>query len=247
MPIAVTCPSCKSKLKAPDNLVGKKVKCPGCQTAVLIPFPDDEEAPAPRPAVVAKAPVKKKPANDFEDLDDITDEPPRRSSKAVAKGRRPVDDEVDEIEDEDEDDDRPRRKGKGKGKVQVPSGPTEDSERTMAMLLYLSGFIVGPIGPLVLWMIKRKESKFVDHHGKEWLNYTITQFLVVILLGVIFGVLTFAIGSFVSWMVGAIVGGIGALLFGVYGLTSTILMIVAAIKAKGGTWYRFPMCMRMIK
>lgn len=39
MPITVACPSCRKALKAPDNAAGRKVKCPGCGTALAIPAP----------------------------------------------------------------------------------------------------------------------------------------------------------------------------------------------------------------
>lgn len=36
MSIAVACPTCGSKLNAPDNLLGKKVKCPKCAGSILV-------------------------------------------------------------------------------------------------------------------------------------------------------------------------------------------------------------------
>jgi hypothetical protein len=36
MPISVTCPSCAAKLQAPEAAVGRKVKCPKCQTPVPV-------------------------------------------------------------------------------------------------------------------------------------------------------------------------------------------------------------------
>ncbi len=36
MPIHLTCPSCSAKLQAPDNLAGRKMKCPKCGTAVAV-------------------------------------------------------------------------------------------------------------------------------------------------------------------------------------------------------------------
>ncbi|MBI3468688.1 MAG: hypothetical protein HY000_37270 [Planctomycetes bacterium] len=38
MPISVAC-KCGKKFQAPDNLAGKRVKCPGCQQLVVIPAP----------------------------------------------------------------------------------------------------------------------------------------------------------------------------------------------------------------
>src|SRR4051794_2653263 len=92
MPIAVVCPACNAKLKAPEALIGKTVKCPGCATAVLIKAP----------AAVAKAPAKK-PVEDFDDLDAAP--PPRK-----AKAKKPIDD----IEDFEDVTDEPPRKGKAK-------------------------------------------------------------------------------------------------------------------------------------
>ena len=59
MSIAVVCPNCSAKLNAPDGAAGKKVKCPKCQTAMLVPeaLPADpslkwwsEPQPAKKPA-----------------------------------------------------------------------------------------------------------------------------------------------------------------------------------------------------
>jgi TM2 domain-containing membrane protein YozV len=47
MPIVVTCPSCGSKLKAPDTAAGKKLKCPKCQAPIAVP---GAAADAPQPA-----------------------------------------------------------------------------------------------------------------------------------------------------------------------------------------------------
>lgn len=45
MPITVACPSCRKALKAPDNAAGRKVKCPGCGSVLIIPAPQMPAAP----------------------------------------------------------------------------------------------------------------------------------------------------------------------------------------------------------
>ncbi len=272
MPITVPCPSCNAKLKAPEGLVGKTVKCPGCGTPILIKAPaaaaavkkpapvedsfeDLDDAPPPR------KPAKSKPkVEEIDEIDDFTDEPPRkgkakakvaddvedftdeppRKSKAIAKGK--VEDDLEDL-DEDEDD-RPKKKGKGQV---VPSGPTEDSERTMAMLLYLSGFVVGAIGPIVIWMMKRKESKFVDYHGKQWLNACITFFLITVLLGVIFGGLGGGLMVAEMYWIGWGIALFGGFIAFVLNAVATIFLLLAAFKAKGGQWYKMPMVKQFIK
>ena len=47
MPIHVACPGCGRKFQAPDNLSGKRVKCPGCAAAFVVNAPVPE-APDPR-------------------------------------------------------------------------------------------------------------------------------------------------------------------------------------------------------
>lgn len=43
MAISFACAECGKKLRAPDNLAGKRIKCPACQTAATVPFPETAE------------------------------------------------------------------------------------------------------------------------------------------------------------------------------------------------------------
>ncbi len=60
-------------------------------------------------------------------------------------------------------------------------------DQTIATLIHLSVFsmFLVPLGnfifPLILWLTK-KESEFVDHHGKQALNFQISLFLYTIFL-----------------------------------------------------------------
>jgi hypothetical protein len=45
MPISVICPSCQSKLHAPEKAAGSKLKCPKCKAAVLVPILSAVQAP----------------------------------------------------------------------------------------------------------------------------------------------------------------------------------------------------------
>ena len=50
-------------------------------------------------------------------------------------------------------------------------------EKTMAMFCHLAAFagVVIPfgniIGPLVVWLIKKDSSPYIDYHGREALNF----------------------------------------------------------------------------
>jgi hypothetical protein len=47
MPIAVVCPSCAAKMRAPDSAAGRKTKCPKCGTTLVVPKPSAEHAQRP--------------------------------------------------------------------------------------------------------------------------------------------------------------------------------------------------------
>ena len=47
----------------------------------------------------------------------------------------------------------------------------------MSMLIYLLGLFTSFIGPLVIWLVKRKDSKLIDAAGKTYLNYYISYFI----------------------------------------------------------------------
>lgn len=50
MPELIECPQCARKLKVPETLLGKSVKCPGCKAVFTARLADD-----PEQALAAKA------------------------------------------------------------------------------------------------------------------------------------------------------------------------------------------------
>ena len=111
MPQIVSCPDCNRKLRVPDDLLGKKVKCPGCGQKFLAEAAEAPEDARPRAAVTAR----------------LDDEPPRRRTDAdvAPKSRRGRDEE----EDEDypasrrrDDDDEDHRGGPVASRADVRTG-----------------------------------------------------------------------------------------------------------------------------
>jgi len=108
-------------------------------------------------------------------------------------------------------------------------------ERTWGMLCHLlafSGFIVpsgNVIGPLVMWLIKKDESAYVDYHGKESVNFEIS----VLIYGLVCVVLAFVVIG--------IVLGLALWIFWI------VVVIQACIAASNGQYYRYPMSIRFIK
>lgn len=120
-----------------------------------------------------------------------------------------------------------------------PSGIPADL-RTYATLTHLSTFLGALValaftGPLVMWLIRRDEHPFVDHHGKEALNFNLSMLL--------YGVIAF-VGSIITLGIGLVVVVPAAIVFFVVWVVCTIL---AAVKANRGEGYRYPLTIRFVK
>ena len=53
----------------------------------------------------------------------------------------------------------------------------ESDERTMSLLAHILGGVTCVVGPLIIWMLKKDESPFVDDQGKEATNFQITMLI----------------------------------------------------------------------
>ncbi|MEW5567863.1 DUF4870 domain-containing protein [Rossellomorea marisflavi] len=106
--------------------------------------------------------------------------------------------------------------------------PTSD-EKLMAMLIYLTSFFTTFIGPLIIWLMKREDSEFVDFHGKEYLNFLISYTIYSIVASLLMLIL------------------IGFVLLPVVGILAFVFTIIAAVKSYGGETYRIPTVIRFIK
>ncbi|UUO06371.1 DUF4870 domain-containing protein [Blastopirellula sp. J2-11] len=112
--------------------------------------------------------------------------------------------------------------------------PTSE-QRTLAMLCHLlvfSGYVVpiplvNVLAPLTMWLIKKDESQFIDHHGRESINFQLS----VLIYAVPCGILTCLFG----------VGIVLAILLAAFAIVAPI---IAAVKANEGVWYEYPLCIR---
>lgn len=119
-----------------------------------------------------------------------------------------------------------------------PAAPDSD-ERQMAMFVHLSMlslFVTGfglIVAPLIIWLMKKDESAFVDENGKEALNFAIS-FVIwnIAAFAMLFTVILIPV-AFVIWIGGA--------------LFLLILSIIAGLKANDGITYRYPLTLRLLK
>jgi len=99
-----------------------------------------------------------------------------------------------------------------------------------AHLSALTMFIGLPlvIGPLVVWLLKKNDDPYIDFHGKEAVNFNISFLIYMLVSGLLMLVI------------------IGFVLLPIVGLVWLALVIVAAVKASDGEYYRYPLTIRFI-
>ena len=143
---------------------------------------------------------------------------------------------------------------------------TSDKEKNIAFLTHLSSFFsfVFPfgsiLGPLIMWAINKDKSEFVDGNGVEAVNFNLSYILYSIVLVML--MFPFAFGSFFEYLrsidnfnninfhfdfTNAFGFISAATLFSVIGVLKFILVIIAAIKARRGEMYAYPLTINFIK
>jgi len=103
-----------------------------------------------------------------------------------------------------------------------------NDEKLFAALIYVLSIFTPIIGPLVIWLIKKDQSAFVDYHGRQYFNFAISYAV----YGVIAGILVLVL--------------IGTILLPILGIAAFIFTIIAAIKAYEGEEYRIPFIFRIL-
>lgn len=127
------------------------------------------------------------------------------------------------------------REGAGDG---VPSSAmTWGTAGHLAAFIWLVG-IPGPIGPLIVWLLKRGDHPFIDDQAKEALNFQLSVLIyqvAVVLLAALLMIPTIGL---------AILPGAAAVI--VIGLLAIVFSVIGAFNASEGNRYRYPLTIRMI-
>jgi uncharacterized Tic20 family protein len=109
----------------------------------------------------------------------------------------------------------------------IVSAPSQD-DRNLAMIAHLLGILTSFLGALVIWLIKKDQSPFIEKEAREALNFQIT-----LLIGhMIAGVLTFVL--------------IGFLIFPLLWAINIIFSILGAVAASKGQAYTYPFAIRLV-
>ncbi len=96
----------------------------------------------------------------------------------------------------------------------------------LGVFLHFPGHV---LAPLIVWLAKRDASPEIDAHGKEALNFQISMLIYNAIAAVFCLVL------------------IGFVILPVLWVLNAVFVIIAAIKASDGKFYRYPMTIRFIQ
>lgn len=110
----------------------------------------------------------------------------------------------------------------------VATTPSTD-DRNIAMLAHLLGIVSGFVGALIIWLIKKDQSAYVDDQAKEALNFQITMLIAFVGAWILMFVL------------------IGMLLMPLLLVANLVFCILAAVAASNGKNYRYPVAIRLLK
>lgn len=106
------------------------------------------------------------------------------------------------------------------------SGMDEKTYITLMHLSQFAGFIVpglGFIAPIVMWLVKSKESPEIDRHGKNIANFMVSMIIYAI----------------ISCILILLVIGIPMLI--AIGIIEIVFIIIAAVKAANGEYWKYPL------
>jgi uncharacterized protein len=111
-----------------------------------------------------------------------------------------------------------------------PRGPSDD--HTWSLLAYLLSFIFSILAPLVIYLVKMNESRYVRYHAAQSLNMGLTT--------VIYGFAALGVGIPLAIVTHGFVLLLIIPLFIGFAIAHLVFLILAAIAANRGELYRVP-------
>ncbi|MDG5492945.1 DUF4870 domain-containing protein [Psychroserpens sp. SPM9] len=146
----------------------------------------------------------------------------------------------------------------------------DNHQKNIATFIHLSTFsrfiipLGNYIGPIVLWMVNKDKSEFVDRHGKQAINFQISILLYTLIIGTLtipFFIFKFFNGlDFIDFHgfhdfhinIGEpspllfITGGLGFLAI-IGFILELVLIVIASLKARDGELYDYPLTINFLK
>ncbi|CBA16934.1 DUF4870 domain-containing protein [Xanthomonas albilineans] len=112
-----------------------------------------------------------------------------------------------------------------------PTSSGSKDDRTIALMIHLSGIFVSFVVPLIVWLLYKDTpgKAFLSDQAKEALNFQITIAIGYLICSVFIIILIGLVGMKILWVL------------------NLVFCILAAIKANEGVAYRYPFALRLIK
>jgi len=111
-------------------------------------------------------------------------------------------------------------------------GMSEYSYISLMHVAQFGGYIVPFLGfilPIVMWMINKDQSALIDKHGKNIINFMISWLMYAVISGFLLLIL------------------IGGPLLIALAVTQVLFIILAAIKAANGEYWKYPLSIEFLK
>jgi uncharacterized Tic20 family protein len=106
----------------------------------------------------------------------------------------------------------------------------DSGDRAYALFYHLAFLILPiPVLPqLVMWLIRKDDSPFLDDHGKEAVNFQISLLLIAAISGIL------------------VIIGVGLVVLLLLPWFGIVCSILGAVAAGRGEYFRYPMTIRLI-
>jgi uncharacterized Tic20 family protein len=120
-----------------------------------------------------------------------------------------------------------------------PRGPSDD--HTWALLSYVLALVASIIAPLVIYLVKMNESRFVRFHAAQALNMGLTaviESIAIFIAGILLAAVTHGFGILLIFLA----------LFAL-GIAHLVYLILGAVRSNQGQLFRVPtiICFRMVR
>jgi|SRR5690554_1895441 len=106
--------------------------------------------------------------------------------------------------------------------------PTNE-EKNFAIIAHAGGLLFGFIPALIIWLMKKDTSAYIERESKKALNFQIT----------------ITIAMIISYILVIVV--IGLLLIPIIWVVNVIFCILSAIKTANGESYKYPFSINLVK
>ncbi|MGV3659488.1 MAG: DUF4870 domain-containing protein [Prosthecobacter sp.] len=107
--------------------------------------------------------------------------------------------------------------------------PASQEDKMLGIVMHALCLVGMPIlGPLVVWIMKKDQSPYLDQQGRELLNFQLTYLLYAFLAALLLFVF------------------IGVVLLPLIAFAVIVLTVIGIVRAAEGQIYRFPLTIRLL-